>query len=158
MCQRIFRLISNDGRSGISTCSFGHWSRHQTFTKSRLTGHHHFDTTRNMKTNDAIAALSALAHETRLDVFRYLMRHLPAGVPAGELSDQFGVAPSTMSAHLAILTRAGLIISARDGRTINYRAEHEGIRTLLEFLVKDCCNGKPNACNKLLQAALNPCC
>jgi ArsR family transcriptional regulator len=111
-----------------------------------------------METNEAIAALSALAHETRLDVFRHLMKQLPASVSAGDLSEAFGVAPSTMSAHLAILTRAGLINSARNGRTINYAAAQDGIRTLLEFLVKDCCNGKPNACNKLLQAALNPCC
>jgi ArsR family transcriptional regulator len=111
-----------------------------------------------MEKMDVLAALSALAHETRLDVFRHLMRQLPAGVAAGDLALEFGAAPSTMSAHLAILTRAGLIRAERDGRTINYTAEQDGIRALLEFLVKDCCNGQPNACNKLLQAALNPCC
>jgi DNA-binding transcriptional ArsR family regulator len=111
-----------------------------------------------MKTMQAISALSALAQETRLGVFQHLMRHLPERVPAGDLAAKFGVPPSTMSSHLAILTRAGLTRSEREGRTIFYAAEVDGIRDLLSFLVKDCCNGKPNACNKLLEAALSPCC
>lgn len=111
-----------------------------------------------MKAIEAIDSLSALAQETRLDVFRFLMRHLPNGVPAGDLAAEFDVPASTMSAHLAILTRAGLTRSERDGRTIYYAAELGGIKGLLEFLVKDCCNGKSNACNKLLDAVLNPCC
>nr|WP_298687641.1 metalloregulator ArsR/SmtB family transcription factor [uncultured Dongia sp.] len=111
-----------------------------------------------MKKTQAISSLSALAQETRLDVFRLLMQRLPDGVPAGELALKFGVPPSTMSAHLAILTRAGLTQSERQGRTIYYAAELDGIKSLLEFLVKDCCNGKPNACNKLLDAVLAPCC
>ncbi|WP_374652145.1 ArsR/SmtB family transcription factor [Dongia sp.] len=111
-----------------------------------------------METTQAIAALSALAQETRLDVFRHLMQQLPGGVPAGDLADAFGVPASTMSTHLAILTRAGLTRSERDGRTIYYAAELGGIRGLLEFLVKDCCNGRSAACNKLLKAALSPCC
>lgn len=106
----------------------------------------------------AISLLSALAQETRLDVFRFLMRHLPDGIPAGDLAKEFGVPASTMSAHLAILTRAGLTRSERQGRTIYYAAELDGIKGLLEFLVKDCCNGKSSACNKLLDAALAPCC
>ena len=111
-----------------------------------------------MKSKQAISALSALAQDTRLDVFRHLMQQLPKGIPAGDLAAKFDVPASTMSAHLAILTRAGLTRSARDGRTICYAAEIDGIRDLLAFLVKDCCNGKPNACNKLLEAALSPCC
>lgn len=111
-----------------------------------------------MKTKQAILALSALAQETRLGVFRHLMQRLPDGVPAGDLADQFAVPASTMSTHLAILTRAGLTRSERDGRTIYYAAELDGIKGLLEFLVKDCCNGKSTACNKLLAAALAPCC
>ncbi|WP_374371311.1 ArsR/SmtB family transcription factor [Dongia sp.] len=111
-----------------------------------------------MKSAQAISALSALAQETRLDVFRHLMQHHPKGIPAGDLAAKFGVPASTMSAHLAILTRAGLTSPARDGRTIYYAAEIDGIRELLSFLVKDCCNGKPNACNRLLDAALSSCC
>ncbi|WP_303980439.1 helix-turn-helix transcriptional regulator [Dongia mobilis] len=111
-----------------------------------------------MKSKQAITALSALAQETRLGVFRHLMQSLPAGVPAGDLAEQFGVPASTMSNHLAILTRAGLTRSEREGRTVYYAAELDGIKGLLEFLVKDCCNGKSSACNKLLEAALAPCC
>jgi ArsR family transcriptional regulator len=111
-----------------------------------------------MKSKQAISALSALAQETRLDVFRYLMQQLPRGIPAGDLAAKFDVPPSTMSAHLAILTRAGLTRPEREGRTIYYTAELGGIRGLLEFLVTDCCYGKPNACNKLLKAALSSCC
>lgn len=111
-----------------------------------------------MKSTQAITALSALAQETRLDVFRYLMRQLPDGVPAGDLAARFDVPASTMSAHLAILTRAGLTKSEREGRTIYYAAELEGIRSLLSFLVKDCCNGKPNDCRMILAAARGPEC
>jgi ArsR family transcriptional regulator, arsenate/arsenite/antimonite-responsive transcriptional repressor len=111
-----------------------------------------------MKTTQAISSLSALAQETRLEVFRHLMRHLPDGVSAGDLASLFGIPASTMSAHLAILTRAGLTRSERQGRTIFYAAELDGIKGLLEFLVKDCCNSKSSACTKLLQAALSPCC
>ncbi len=111
-----------------------------------------------METKNAISALSALAQETRLDVFRLLMQCLPDGMPAGDLAEKFGVPASTMSTHLAILTRAGLTRSDRDGRTIYYAAELDGIKSLLEFLVKDCCNGKSRDCNKLLAAALSPCC
>lgn len=111
-----------------------------------------------MKTIQAISSLSALAQDTRLDVFRFLMRNLPAGVSAGDLATEFGVPASTMSAHLAILTRAGLTRSERHGRSIRYAADMDGIKGLLAFLVKDCCNGRRNACNKLLDAALAPCC
>lgn len=111
-----------------------------------------------MKTTQAISALSALAQETRLEVFRLLIRRLPDGVPAGELAAQFGIPASTMSAHLAILTRSGLTQSERQGRTIYYTAELDGIRGLLEFLVKDCCRGKSKECGNLLEAALSPCC
>jgi DNA-binding transcriptional ArsR family regulator len=113
-----------------------------------------------MKKIDVISALSALAQETRLDVFRHLMKKLPDGVLAGDLATKFEVPPSTMSAHLAILARAGLVSFERQSRTISYKAELDGIRDLLEFLVKDCCGGKSNDCNRLLEAALTParCC
>jgi ArsR family transcriptional regulator len=111
-----------------------------------------------MKMKDAIAALSALAQETRLEVFRQLMRSLPEGIAAGDLAAELGVPPSTMSAHLSILLNAGLVTSERDGRSIAYRANQDGIGDLLQFLVKDCCRGRPEACARLLQAALPQCC
>ena len=111
-----------------------------------------------MEINIAISALSALAQETRLDTFRRLMRCLPKGIAAGDLADQVGVPANTMSTHLAILTRAGLVQSDRQGRTVYYSADLDGIRNLLQFLVKDCCRGKTEACNKLLDAVLPSCC
>lgn len=113
-----------------------------------------------MKKVDAITALSALAQETRLDVFRFLMKKLPDSIAAGDLAAKFDVPPSTLSTHLSILARAGLVSSERQSRVISYKAELEGIRDLLDFLVKDCCGGKSNDCNRLLAAALAPakCC
>lgn len=111
-----------------------------------------------MKSTQAISALSALAQETRLGVFRLLVQRLPDQVTAGDIALKFDVPPSTMSSHLAILTRAGLTRSERQGRTIFYSADLDGIKGLLEFLVKDCCKGKPADCNKLLEAVLPSCC
>jgi len=68
------------------------------------------------------------------------------------------VPPSTLSSHLAILTRAGLVTSTREGRTIYFSADQEGIRDLLQFLIKDCCRGKPEICSRLVEAALPACC
>ena len=111
-----------------------------------------------MKSNHAVAALSALAQDTRLLVFRHLMQSLPDGVPAGDLAAKLEVPPSTMSSHLAILVRAGLVTSTREGRTIYFSADQEGIRDLLQFLIKDCCRGKPEVCNRLVEALMPACC
>ncbi|GAM02107.1 MULTISPECIES: helix-turn-helix transcriptional regulator [Sphingomonas] len=110
-----------------------------------------------MENDSAIAALGALAQETRLEVFRLLVRHEPAGMAAGEIARQLGVPQNTMSAHLGILARAGLIRSARQSRSIIYRADLGGLRALTLFLVKDCCAGAPALCAPLI-AELAPCC
>jgi len=110
-----------------------------------------------MENDSAIAALGALAQETRLEVFRLLVRHEPAGMAAGEIARQLGVPQNTMSAHLGILARAGLIQSARQSRSIIYRADLGGLRALTLFLVKDCCAGAPALCAPLI-AELAPCC
>ena len=86
------------------------------------------------------------------------MRCMPEGIAAGDLAEQVGVPANTMSTHLAILARAGLVRSDRQGRTINYAADLEGIRSLVQFLVEDCCRGEPEICNTLLEAALPACC
>jgi len=99
-----------------------------------------------MKTNSAVAALSALAHESRLDAFRLLVKASPDSVPAGEIADRLGVAPPTLSFHLAQLVRAGLIDSRREGRSILYSLRVDGIRQLLEFVTHDCCQGRPELC------------
>ncbi|MFD1950089.1 ArsR/SmtB family transcription factor [Sphingomonas arantia] len=110
-----------------------------------------------METDTAIAALGALAQGTRLDVFRLLVRHEPDGMAAGEIARSLGVPQNTMSAHLAILARAGVVRSERRGRSIVYRADLDGLRALTLFLVRDCCAGAPELCAPLL-AELSPCC
>jgi len=110
-----------------------------------------------MESNTAIAALSALAQGTRLDVFRLLVQHEPDGVAAGDIARQLNVPQNTMSAHLGILARAGLVRFERHSRSIVYRADLDGLRALTLFLVKDCCAGSPELCAPLL-AELTPCC
>ncbi|MCW1431991.1 ArsR/SmtB family transcription factor [Novosphingobium sp. JCM 18896] len=110
-----------------------------------------------MDTDSAITALSALAQGTRLDAFRLLVRHEPDGLPAGEIAKALDVPQNTMSAHLAALTRAGLLRSERHSRSIIYRADLGALRALTLFLVKDCCAGKPELCAPLV-AELVPCC
>jgi len=110
-----------------------------------------------MENELAISALSALAQGTRLDTFRLLVRHEPDGLAAGEIARQLDVPQNTMSAHLGILTRAGLVRSERHSRSIIYRADLDGLRALTLFLLKDCCGGNPQVCAPLI-AELSPCC
>ncbi|WP_317054818.1 MULTISPECIES: ArsR/SmtB family transcription factor [Roseovarius] len=110
-----------------------------------------------MDTSTALSALQALSHETRLEVFRLLMRAGPEGLAAGDIATTCGVRQNTMSSHLSILTQAGLIVSERDGRTILYRANVGGIQNLLGFLIEDCCGGNPAECQPLIQQLACPC-
>src|SRR5665213_3133240 len=110
-----------------------------------------------MDNAECIAALAALAQTTRLDTFRLLVKREPEGVPAGELARLIEVPQNTMSAHLAILSRAGLIGGERHSRSIIYRADLDCFRAMTLFLVKDCCGGKPELCAPLV-ADLTPCC
>jgi len=98
----------------------------------------------------AVDALGALAHETRLSVFRTLVQAGPGGMIAGAIAEHQGVPPSTMSHHLATLERAGLVQSERKSRQIHYRADYAGMRRLLAFLMQDCCQGAPEMCADLL--------
>ncbi len=98
----------------------------------------------------AVDALGALAHETRLAVFRALVQAGPEGMIAGAIAQHCGVPPSTMSHHLATLERAGLVQSTRESRLIHYRADFAGMRRLLTFLMQDCCQGAPEMCGDLL--------
>ena len=109
-----------------------------------------------MENDSAIVALGALAQGTRLDAFRLLVRHEPSGLAAGEISRQLEVPQNTMSAHLGILARAGLIRSERHSRSIVYRADLGGLRALMLFLVNDCCAGSAELCAPLI-AELAPC-
>ena len=110
-----------------------------------------------MESEQAILAFAALAQQTRLDVFRLLMTHEPDGLPAGEIARHMAVPHNTMSAHLAVLSRAGLIKAERQSRSIIYRAELDAVRVLAGFLINDCCGGRPEICAPLI-ADLSPCC
>jgi ArsR family transcriptional regulator len=94
-----------------------------------------------MKIETAIEALGALAHETRLKVFRLLVRKGPEGLPAGEIASRLGVHAATMSHHLGLLERAGLLRSWRVARQIFYAADFKGMRGLMSYLAEDCCAG-----------------
>jgi ArsR family transcriptional regulator len=106
---------------------------------------------------ETIAALAALAQTTRLDTFRLLVAREPEGVPAGELARLMAVPQNTMSAHLSILARAGLVTGERHSRSIIYRANLARLREVTLFLLKDCCGGRPDICAPLI-ADLTPCC
>ena len=102
-----------------------------------------------METNAAVEPLSALAHEGRLALFRVLIKAGPGGLAAGRLGEAVGMAPSTLSNNLAVLTRAGLATSVRDGRSIIYAADYGRMSDLLAFLMEDCCEGSPEICAPL---------
>jgi len=94
----------------------------------------------------ALAALAALGQPTRLQIFQMLMRAEPDGRLAGSIAEELGCPHNTLSSHIAILARAGLVRGTRDGRAITYRADVEGMRGLLTYLVNDCCSGHPELC------------
>jgi ArsR family transcriptional regulator, arsenate/arsenite/antimonite-responsive transcriptional repressor len=95
----------------------------------------------------ALSALAALGQATRLQIFRLLMQHAPEGLQAKSIAEAVKLPHNTLSTHLAILARAGLVTGERRGRLIIYRANIEGMRSLISFLVTDCCQGHPEVCN-----------
>jgi DNA-binding transcriptional ArsR family regulator len=110
-----------------------------------------------MDTTAALDAFAALSQETRLDVFRLLVKQGATGLPAGEIAERLGVRQNTMSTNLAILARAGLVRSVRDGRIVRYSADFDGMRGLLAFLMQDCCGGQPALCQPVLDAIACAC-
>ena len=106
-----------------------------------------------METTSAVAALSALAHPGRLDVFRLLVRAGPEGMPAGDIARATGSLANTLSTNLGILAGAGLVTSRREGRSIIYAAGYERMGELLAFLVEDCCCGRTEICRPLAEVA-----
>lgn len=99
-----------------------------------------------MDIDSAIAAFSALAQPTRLEVLRLLVRYEPTGLAAGEIARTMAAPHNTMSSHLAILARAGLVVAERQSRSIIYRARIDAVRSLATYLLEDCCDGQPEAC------------
>jgi DNA-binding transcriptional ArsR family regulator len=106
----------------------------------------------------SVEALSALAHEGRLSVFRLLVRAGKDGLAAGEIGRKLGVLPNTLSASLTVLANAGLVGSRRDGRSIIYTADYERMSNLLGFLMEDCCNGDAAICAPLATIAARAAC
>jgi DNA-binding transcriptional ArsR family regulator len=106
----------------------------------------YFDSIGNMKAKNVVIALSALAQETRLEIFRLLVRKGPTGMAAGDLSDHFVMPPATMSFHLKELSNARLIASRREGRSIIYSADFERMNRLLGFLMENCCADSEDKC------------
>jgi DNA-binding transcriptional ArsR family regulator len=110
-----------------------------------------------MNNDAAIAALSALAHAGRLDVFRLLIKAGPQGLAAGDIARATETRPNTLSTNLNILSHAKLVASRREGRSIIYTANYDAMRGLLAFLMEDCCNGAPEICAPLVAIA-SQCC
>jgi ArsR family transcriptional regulator, arsenate/arsenite/antimonite-responsive transcriptional repressor len=110
-----------------------------------------------MESENAILALAALAQSTRLDVFRLLVKHEPEGLAAGEIARALAVPQNTMSSHLSVLSRAGLVSTQRFSRSIVYRADLGRLQAVVLFMLRDCCEGRPEICAPLIEN-LTPCC
>jgi DNA-binding transcriptional ArsR family regulator len=111
-----------------------------------------------MESSLAIKRLSALAQDSRLAVFRRLIQAGRDGLAAGEIARALDITPNTLSAQLNLLTQAGLITSRRDGRSIIYAADYDAMSHLLVYLMEDCCQGRPEVCASLSQAAARAAC
>ncbi|MGH8506815.1 MAG: ArsR/SmtB family transcription factor [Stenotrophobium sp.] len=108
---------------------------------SLLTIIQYFYNNGNMETRNVLLALSGLAHETRLALYRLLVTAGPTGVAAGELSERLNLAPATLSFHLKELRHAGLVTQRRDGRSIFYAADYAVMNDLIAYLTENCCQG-----------------
>jgi DNA-binding transcriptional ArsR family regulator len=103
-----------------------------------------------MDTDSALATLAALAHPTRLEAFRQLIRHEPDGLSTGALVEASGLTQSTFSTHLAVMAKAGLVTAEKRGRQQIQRASVPTLVALMTFLAKDCCEGRADLCEPLL--------
>jgi DNA-binding transcriptional ArsR family regulator len=110
-----------------------------------------------MESSHVISIFAALAQATRLEVFRLLIANEPEGLAAGDIAKQLDVPHNTMSTHLAILSRAGLVQAKRQSRSIIYRAQLDAVGALVGYLLNDCCGGHPEICAPLL-AEISTCC
>jgi DNA-binding transcriptional ArsR family regulator len=100
-----------------------------------------------MEHSSAVDALSALAHESRLAIFRLLIPEGPDGLPAGEIGDRLGIAANALSFHLTRLRYAGLISVRRNGQQMIYAAAYEGMQRLMGFLTDNCCQMDARGCS-----------
>ncbi|CAN5852518.1 helix-turn-helix transcriptional regulator [soil metagenome] len=110
-----------------------------------------------MESELALKRLSALAQDSRLSVFRQLIKAGQDGLAAGDLARSLDIPANTLSAQLTVLANAGLVRSRRDGRSIIYSADYEGMSGLLLYLMEDCCQGRPEVCAPLAAVAQSCC-
>lgn len=96
-----------------------------------------------MEEQAIIAALSALAQESRLRVFRLLVTAGPEGMPAGQIAEELAITPNTLSFHLSHLKNAGLVSVRREGRSLIYMAEYARMRAVLDYMTENCCSRSP---------------
>ena len=108
-----------------------------------------FDNYIIMKISQATTALAALSQESRLRVFRLLVKAGPSGLPAGQIAAKLKIPAATLSFHVKELSNAGLIDSRKEGRSVIYFMDVRGIKGLMEFLLKDCCQGNPALCGDM---------
>lgn len=111
-----------------------------------------------MYEKQALSAFAALSQETRLRIVRLLVEAGHEGLPAGAIGEAMdGASSSRMSFHLSQLERAGLAQGNREGRSIIYRAWLPALSELIEYLMRDCCQGHPEVCNLAMAALLRGC-
>src|SRR6202046_1369761 len=99
-----------------------------------------------MKKPDAVAALAALAQDSRLDVSRLLVEAGPQGMPAGSVAKALKLAPNTLTFHFDRLREAGLVAVRREGRSMIYSAQYDAMNALITFLTENCCRGAADVC------------
>ena len=108
-----------------------------------------------MNQEQAIETFTALAQDSRLAIYRLLVREEPHGLPVGEISKRLDIVPSTLSGHLGILKRAGLLISTRHQREIHYSTNLDAMGNLVRFMLEDCCDGKVENCGEVASLISN---
>jgi ArsR family transcriptional regulator, arsenate/arsenite/antimonite-responsive transcriptional repressor len=113
----------------------------------RLTFGFKFYISRSMEISIAVSALSALAQESRLEIFRFLVQAGKNGVPAGKVGERLDMPLSTLSFHLNQLKQAGLILCRREGRTLFYSTNYESMNDLMAYLTENCCQGQAEDCD-----------
>lgn len=99
-----------------------------------------------MEERQALAAFAALSQETRLRIVKLLVAAGPDGMASGAIAEAAGVSASNVSFHLKELAQAGLASTRREARSIIYVADYAGLSALLAFLMRDCCQGRPEVC------------
>jgi len=111
-----------------------------------------------MEIKTAVAALGALAQETRLGIFRLLVESGPDGVAAGNIAETLNVPGATLSFHLKELARSGLVTARQERQFIYYAVDFERMAELMTFLTQNCCHGMPQKCLTVVETALGDCC